>query len=71
MTSTVEVDATALIDVRDEVTVIRDLVVCLCLACSSPILPRDERAALGQLGMLVREKVEALAASLGHLTLHR
>ena len=59
-----EIDPAVLIDARDEVAVIRDLVVCLCLACSSPILPRDERTALCQLGMMVQERLDGLARSL-------
>ena len=59
-----EIDASLLIDACDEVAVIRDLVLCICLACSSPILPRDERTALGQLALVVRGRLDALAKSL-------
>ena len=71
MSSRVEIDAKALIDIRDEVAVIRDLVVSLCLACSSSILPRDERAGLSQLVMLVRDRLKTLAASLDQLATPR
>ena len=62
-----EIDATLFIDARDEVAVIRDFVICLCLACSSPILPRDERTALSQLALLVRGRLDTLARSLEQL----
>lgn len=63
----IEIDATLLIEARDELAVIRDFVVCLCLACSSPILPRDERTALVQLALSARESLDALAQTLGRL----
>ena len=60
--------AAELLDLRDEAAVARDLALALVLAASAPTLPRDERAALGQVGALIRERLQAIIETLDRLS---
>ena len=54
-----------LIDLRDGIDVVTNLVACLALAVQAPTLPHGERRALGAVINVARDKLEAIGLALG------
>ncbi len=53
-----------LIDIRDSLNVVINIVACLALACQAPTLPQGERRALGTVITLARDKLDELSLAL-------
>ena len=53
-----------LLDIRDEVAVARNFVVCVLLAAQSPTMPSGERAALCAVNNAARERLEGVERAL-------
>lgn len=59
--------AVTLLDIRDEVAVARNFVVCVLMAAQAPTMPSGERAALCAVSNAAREKLEAVERALDAL----
>lgn len=56
-----------LVDVRDSLNVVINIVACLALACQAPTLPQGERRALGAVITLARDKLDELSLVLADM----
>ena len=57
-----------LVDLRDGVDVVTNLITCLALAVQAPTLPQGERRALGAVISIVRDRLEDLSLVLATMS---